>query len=1276
MRVNLGCGQAYMEGWVNVDASPDVKADIYLDVAEFVRQYGDQVDEVYMGHVIEHLLPGYALTTLRLLNERLRPGAVVSAVTPDMAAIFDAYKAGEISNDQLNASFIYSYVQPSPHVWCYDPASLTELFRRAGFKDIEEIDPLTWDPVYWKEGPESRWQCGVKAAAGGHSLDEAQLYADAVARTPELAELDEAMDVATASAAASTTEQPVTPEALLLERVEHLRTQLIREFDRRVAAERQVAQAPAPAPAIAPIGWGDEGAQPVGPPGPGVAVTGPPPKGLKARIRYEGQRRLPHGSKKRALAKASLLTYRDSVELTRRTRRNFTATGALEPSEPSYHAWYKDNDASPADLQAQRDRSEAARTPLTVLVCVLVHGLPDARSVSESLKSLSAQSWAHWTAVVCGPAGTPAPTQDSRVSLRVEDTTVTAAHHAMVGSDADYVVFLDEGDTLAPDCLYEVALQGWQDPLVDLVTWDDDLLAGSGRRHHPRFRPSWSPEQLLGMNYLGQSFAVRRARAVLAGGLRNGYGDAMPWDLLLRCGLDGERVARVPRVLGHLTRRKDKVDASSVRMINEHLVERGLQASAELGTSCVRLRWDLPEWPTVTVVIPTRHNRTMLSRLLPSLARTDYPSFEVRVIDNGGQSEDNERWYAANDNGLNLNVQWWTETPFNYSRVNNTCARGGSGEVLLFLNDDTEIVDPQWMRELAGWASQPEIGTAGLQLIGSDGAIQHAGAIVGMSGFADHVFEGMRPGSDTMFGPTDTYRDVLAVTAACMAIRREVFESIGGFDERFTLTGNDVALGLAAHLKGLRNICSPFGGVRHLESATRGTNVPTEDFFTSYWAYNTWLFGGDPYYSPNLSLGSRKPKLRSLTEPTPAQRIAGPIGRNLEAFRQTNDAAEARMLADNCRATELDVAGVEALHAANALPFDVRTINWYIPDIDSPFYGGINTALRMADYLKRNHGVENRFVVWGSPPDHFTRSAITAAFPSLADAQICFYDGAAGASLEKVPAADASIATLWVTAYAVAKAQNTKRKFYLVQDFEPMFYPASTLYALTEETYKLGLYGLCNTDNLRRIYADDYAGKGMSFTPAVDPTVFHAKNRKQRTPDAPVTVFVYARPGHWRNCWEMASLALEELKAQLGDRVRIVTAGSWAKGAAKEGTLKSLGLLNYRATGDLYRSCDVGLALTVSKHPSYLPLELMACGVPVVAFDNPWGHWILKDEENCLLAKRTVPSLTDKLARLVVDTELRNRLRNQAVADIAAAHGSWDGAFGDIYGYLCNPEGR
>ncbi|CAA9341823.1 MAG: O-antigen biosynthesis protein rfbC, partial [uncultured Frankineae bacterium] len=975
------------------------------------------------------------------------------------------------------------------------------------------------------------------------------------------------------------------------------------------------------------------------------------------------------------VAKAALLTAKEVRHTSRRLRATWTIPGLIEPKAPSYESWRRAHDADRGSLAGQRELSRTAAQKPSVLVVVLAAGPQDADAVARSAASVRAQSWEHWSIAVAAPRDWVGAAPDVRTWAGDTGRLSEAVNAAVANAATDFVVLLPAGDLLAPECLYQVALSSHRDPLVDLVVWDDDRLE-DGRRTDPRFRPSWSPDLLTGADYVGRSFAVRRSRFLHVDGVRDGFGDALTWDLLLRADLAADRVARVPRVLAHVTRRQDEVGPDGVRAVQEHLDRKGLAATAVADGQGVRtLHSDADDWPRVTVVIPTRHNRPMLTTCLPSLARTSYPGgFDVVVVDNGGRSEDNDRWYAEHAGPLDLTVEWWT-APFNYSAVNNLGASLGDGEVLVFLNDDTEVLDPGWMTEIVGWARRPETGVAGLQLIGPDGELQHAGAVLGLGGFADHVFEGMAPGSASLLGPTGWYRNVLAVTGACLAVRREVFDELGGFDERFVLCGSDVAIGLDAVLKGYRNVCSPYAALRHLESATRGTHVPLEDFFTSYWRYNPWIFGGDPYFSPNLSLGSRAPRLRGPSEPTPGQRISGPLGRPFNVFRQRSDEAEARMLADNCRALPIDQKAVEALHAANAEPFEVRTVNWFIPDIDSPFYGGINTALRIADQLAREHGVENRFVVWGSPPDHFVRSALTAAFPSLADAPISFYDGSMGASLEQVPEADVAIATLWVTAYAVAHFPHAKRKFYLVQDFEPMFYPASTLYALTEESYRLGLYGLCNTENLRQVYAEDYAGKGMAFTPAVDPTVFHARGRVERMPVDPATVFVYARPGHWRNCWELASLALEELKDRLGDRVRIVTAGSWAVPEGGFGGMHHYGLLDYRATGELYRTCDVGMALTVSKHPSYLPLELMACGVPVVAFDNPWGHWVLEDGRNSLLAKRTVDGLVDSLERAVLDYELRSRLRRGALETIAASHSAWQPALQGIYPYLCDPEG-
>ncbi len=996
-----------------------------------------------------------------------------------------------------------------------------------------------------------------------------------------------------------------------------------------------------------------------------AALRGARTFALAARIGRAAGSLLPPGSSQRRMLAAARATVRELAETGRRLRNGWRTPSEQAPppidQQRGYSEWRQLYDATPDELRAQRET--ALRASNVVAFICLIGGAEATPEGQATLASLRAQTWPFWSFVFAWEfPGGPGAVDPEKVRQSVED------------SGQDFVLFLRAGDRLTPDCLYHVSAAASRDPLLELVTWDDDVL-GAGGFSDPRFRPDWSPELLLSRDYIGRSFALRVRRFLSDGGLRGEYDSHCLWELLLRAQLGGERVARVARILSHLVERREETDADGTRAVGDALSRAGERARAVVERGAVRVTWEHDEWPHVTVIVPTRHTVGLLERCLSSLEKTDYPSFDVVVVDNGDRTREAEAWYQGRFPRLDLSVDWW-DLPFNFSAVNNHAAAKARGDILLFLNDDTEVLDPGWMRELAGWARRPGMGLVGCQLLFPDGTIQFAGTIVGLGGFADHVFQGLLPGSDTLLGPTTSYRNTLSVTAACLAVRRSLFESLGGFDEQFILCGGDVALGLQAVLAGLRNVVTPFTVLRHHESATRGTAIPRGDFFASFWAYQYWLFAGDPYFSPSLSLSSRIPQLRFRDEPPVADRVGEVLGRDLRVFRQTSDAGETLALADACRASRADVEAVHRLHEAHRGPLDVQVVNWFIPEFDSPFYGGINTALRIADHLSRHHGVSNRFVVWGHPPDDFIRSGIAAAFPSLARGEICFTD-VSERSLERVPEADVSIATLWVTAYSVAKFPHTRRKFYLIQDFEPMFYPASTLYALAEETYRLGLYGLCNTETLRTIYERDYGGKGHAFVPAVDTDIFHAEGRDQSRPGDPVTVFVYARPGHWRNCWELASLALRELKARLGDRVRIVTAGSWALSEDDAGRagIRHLGLVHYRATGPLYRTCDVGLVLTVSKHPSYLPLELMACGVPVVAFDNPAGGWILRHERNCLLAERTVDGLAAALERLCRDHELRVRLARQAVTDVGAAHGSWEKSLASVVRILADPEG-
>ena len=984
----------------------------------------------------------------------------------------------------------------------------------------------------------------------------------------------------------------------------------------------------------------------------------------------------PAGTGRRGMLRMGIQVGRDATRYTTRLRLLWSMAHLRPPVEPAYRDWLAAHRVDVSDLMSQIDRFRDRPVPIAVTVIVLANRTTS--GLAATLDSLTGQTMRAWSVVVVGPSNVTVP-GDARMTHCCADTPAEIAQAVSeLGThvDADgLVVLLEAGDIAEPDLAFQLAANAWDNPFTEILYWDDDVLDVNGSPSAPRFRPSWSPEMLYSANYLGRSFALR-GRFVHANGLPAVDGGAAgSWQYLLAADFTESQVSRIPRVLTHLGHRAAVSGGESVSLVGAHLAACNRAAEVTARRGQVHVAWEVPEGTHVSIVIPTRHNRANLARLLPSLARTDFASFDVIVMDNGERTPDNEAWYAAHSNGLDLTVTWWTAEPFNYSAVNNAGAARARGDVLVLLNDDTEILDPGWLGDFAGWALQPEIGLVGGQLQGPDGEIQHGGVVIGMNGFADHVFQGTQFGSDTLLGSTGWYRDSLSVTAACVALRRELWDDIGGFDERFVLCGGDVALGLDCRFRDLRNVVLPGPQVAHFESVTRGTTVPTSDFFASYWRYQKYLFGGDPYFSPALSLLSRVPQLRGASEVGPLVEVGNVLNRSFNVFRQKADETEAYWLADMCRADDELVDQVQRHHAQTVGVHPPKTVNWFFPDIDSPFYGGINTALRLADHLARNHGVQNQFVVMANPNESFFRGALEASFPSLVNAPMAFVDGSPTSVLKAdLPAADVSIATLWVTAYLLARFPRTKRKFYLIQDFEPQFYPAGTNFALAEEAYRFGLYGLCNTERLLDIYRNDYDGVGSSFMPAVDQSVFHGHGRKPLDHDGPVTVFVYARPGHWRNCWELASLALSELKERLGERVRIVTAGSWARPEDLGRGITHLGLIDYRDTGKLYRSCDIGVALTVSAHPSYLPLELMACGTPVVAFDNPAGDWILHHDQNSLRCRRTVDGLSEALEALAVDPARRARLGAQALETIREFHSDWAASFSGIYDYLSDPE--
>lgn len=349
-----------------------------------------------------------------------------------------------------------------------------------------------------------------------------------------------------------------------------------------------------------------------------------------------------------------------------------------------------------------------------------------------------------------------------------------------------------------------------------------------------------------------------------------------------------------------------------------------------------------------------------------------------------------------------------------------------------------------------------------------------------------------------------------------------------------------------------------------------------------------------------------------------------------------------------------------------------RSCNWYMPSFDNAFYGGIMTILRLAAHLQQADGVRQRVLICGSCDPQVIAGKIAEAFPVLQGIEVRALDSAS--AIEAIPPADYSVATLWTTAYVLLKVQNTGYKFYMIQDYEPLFYPAGSTFAQAELSYRFGFYGIANTQSLRDIYAQEYGGRAVVLSPSVDTRVFYPG--PDLTTDGRLRLFYYARPGMPRNCFELAVAALRLVKQRMGERVEIVCAGqAWNPSEfGLNGLVQAIGMLPYAKTGDLYRSCHVGLAMMMTRHPSYLPFEMMGCGTLVVANRNSANTWFLRNRENCLIAEPTASCLADTLIDALENYDAYAPIRRRAAEHIRAAHGDWTATMCEVAEFMHRPD--
>ncbi|NJO79382.1 MAG: glycosyltransferase family 2 protein [Cyanobacteria bacterium RM1_2_2] len=464
-----------------------------------------------------------------------------------------------------------------------------------------------------------------------------------------------------------------------------------------------------------------------------------------------------------------------------------------------------------------------------------------------------------------------------KVVFRSENGQIAAASNsALDQATGEFIALLDHDDVLAPEALYEVASLLNHHPDADMIYSDEDKLDSQGQRIHPFFKPDWCPDSFLSRMYTCHLGVYRRRIVNQIGGFRLGYEGSQDYDLVLRLTEQTERIFHIPKVLYHwrshansmagLFSAKPYADAAAQRALTE-ACQRRQEPIERIETHPDRpgvyvLRYTITEYKPVSIIIPTRNLGTVLDRCLHSLfTKTTYPNYEVILIDNGSNEIDTlsiiAQWEQKEPERLKC---YSLDIPFNYSQINNLAVTEASGNYLLFLNNDVEIIAPDWIEAMVEQAQRPSIGAVGGLLFYPDDTVQHAGVVLGVGGVAGHSHRYFPSDDWGYVSQLISVNNYSAVTAACMMCRRSVFEQVGGFDETLAVAFNDVDLCLKMQQVGCRNVCLPHVQLYHHESRSRGLEDTPEkrhrfqqeqDILQQRWGEQLQQ---DPCYSPHLSL--------------------------------------------------------------------------------------------------------------------------------------------------------------------------------------------------------------------------------------------------------------------------------------------------------------------------------------------------------------------------------------------------------------------------------------
>ena len=556
-------------------------------------------------------------------------------------------------------------------------------------------------------------------------------------------------------------------------------------------------------------------------------------------------------------------------------------TERFQTDDVDYEEWYRNHRPSMEEYQKQREH-EFDYQPL-ISILVPVYHTPE-EFLKQMIQSVRKQTYGNWELCVANadPADrrtaeilAVAASKDPRIKITdvPENEGISQNTNAALKIAAgEYVGLLDHDDLLTPDALFEVVKAVNEQGRPEALYSDEDKVTTDLSEHfQPHMKPDFNKDLLRSNNYITHFFVASKNLADRVGGFDGAYNGAQDYDFILRCTEQAEGIVHIPRILYHWRVHKaSTADNPASKMYafdaGKRAIDAHLKRCMEPGTvshtkdlGFYKVKYPVKGSPLVSIIIPNKDESETLAQCLESIERSSYQNYEIIIVENNSEKEETFAYYEKIQSDR-VRIVFWPDE-FNYSAINNFGASEAKGDYLLLLNNDVQVITEDWLEELLSNCQREDVGIVGAKLFYPDDTIQHAGIVIGIGGVAGAVFTGLPGVYSGYLHKASIQQDLSAVTAACMMVKRSVYEELGGLEEKLKVAFNDVDFCLRARDKGYLVVYNPEVKLYHYESKSRGTEDSKEkirrfqneiEYMRSHWL--KLLKEGDPMYNPNLTL--------------------------------------------------------------------------------------------------------------------------------------------------------------------------------------------------------------------------------------------------------------------------------------------------------------------------------------------------------------------------------------------------------------------------------------